>query len=184
MRWLCQPDPDSQNCQRKCPHPDLLDKESQTIVCAIVAFRPSWRNGIVWARGGAICVSLMSAAANDTVGFYCRAAGTSFPYWFRLDVVFEGTRFRAMRLQLGALVRGLSAGFVLQFGTALICAAWSDASAVQKLVDPNSVAPEYRAAAEKRRTEQIKQLECTKKAEPAKVLTRDRVAYINECLDK
>jgi hypothetical protein len=54
----------------------------------------------------------------------------------------------------------------------------------QSLVDPNKVAPEYRAAAEKRRAEQIKQYECSKKADIAKVLRRDRVAFINECLDK
>ena len=89
-----------------------------------------------------------------------------------------------MRLQLGALVRRLFAGFVLQLGIALTCAAWSDAGAAPKLVDPNSVAPEYHDAAEKRRAEQIKQLQCTKKADDAKVLRRDRVAYINECIDK
>jgi hypothetical protein len=54
----------------------------------------------------------------------------------------------------------------------------------EKLVDPNTVAPEYRAAAEKRRAEQVKLLECTKKADEAKVLRRDRVTHINECLDK
>lgn len=89
-----------------------------------------------------------------------------------------------MRLQLGAWVRRLFAGFVLQLGIVLICASWSDAPAAQKLVDPNSVAPEYRDAAEKRRAEQIKQLECTAKADQAKVSRRDRVAYINQCLDK
>jgi len=89
-----------------------------------------------------------------------------------------------MRLQLGALAQRLFAGFALQLGIALICAVWSDAGAMQKLVDPNAVAPEYRAAAEKRRAEQIKTLECTVKADRAKVLPRDRVAYINECLDK
>jgi hypothetical protein len=89
-----------------------------------------------------------------------------------------------MTFQFGVLARRLYAGLVLQFGIVLICAAWSDASAVQKLVDPNSVAPEYRAAAEKRRAEQVKLYECTKKADDAKVLRRDRVAYINECIDK
>ena len=38
------------------------------------------------------------------------------------------------------------------------------------LVDPNSVAPEFREAAEKRRAEQIKLRECTKKADQAKGL--------------
>jgi hypothetical protein len=52
----------------------------------------------------------------------------------------------------------------------------------QKLVDPNSVAPEYREAAEKRRAEQIKQRECVHKADEAKVLPRDRPAHITKCL--
>jgi hypothetical protein len=53
----------------------------------------------------------------------------------------------------------------------------------QKLVDPNTVAPEYRAAAEKRRAEQMKIIECRKKADAAKVLPRDRAAHITRCLD-
>ena len=52
----------------------------------------------------------------------------------------------------------------------------------QKLVDPNAVAPEYREAAEKRRAEQIRQRECAHKAEEAKVLPRDRIAHITQCL--
>jgi hypothetical protein len=54
----------------------------------------------------------------------------------------------------------------------------------EKLVDPNAVAPEYRDAAEKRRAEHIKLFLCSKKADEAKVLRRDRTAYVNECLDK
>ena len=38
-------------------------------------------------------------------------------------------------------------------------------SFAQKLVDPDKVAPEYRAAAEKRRAEQIKVAECSHKAD-------------------
>jgi hypothetical protein len=52
----------------------------------------------------------------------------------------------------------------------------------QKLVDPNAVAPEYREAAEKRRAEQIRQRDCAKKADEAKVLPRDRIAHITRCL--
>ena len=48
--------------------------------------------------------------------------------------------------------------------------------------DPNAVAPEYREAAEKRRAEQIRQRECAHKADEAKVLPRDRIAYITRCL--
>lgn len=53
----------------------------------------------------------------------------------------------------------------------------------QKLVDPNAVAPQYREAAEKRRAEQIKQLQCSHQADVAKVLPRDRTAAINRCLE-
>ena len=52
----------------------------------------------------------------------------------------------------------------------------------QKLVDPNTVAPEYREAAEKRRAEQIRQRECSHKADVAKVLPRDRLDLIKQCL--
>jgi hypothetical protein len=53
----------------------------------------------------------------------------------------------------------------------------------QKLVDPNAVAPEFRAAAEKRRAEQLMLSECHHKADQAKVLPRDRAAHINSCLE-
>jgi hypothetical protein len=66
----------------------------------------------------------------------------------------------------------------------MIFASWFGAVAAQKLVDPNAVAPEYRAIAEKRRAEQIKLFECSKKADEAKVLRRDRAAYVSGCLDK
>ena len=52
----------------------------------------------------------------------------------------------------------------------------------QKLVDPNAVAPEYREAAQARRAEQIRQRECAQKADKAKVLPRDRIAHITQCL--
>jgi hypothetical protein len=52
----------------------------------------------------------------------------------------------------------------------------------QKLVDPDAVAPEYRAAAEKRRAEQLKQIECGLKADFSKILPRDRADYITKCL--
>ncbi len=56
-------------------------------------------------------------------------------------------------------------------------------SLAQKLVDPNSVAPEFRDAAEKRRAEQIRVVACNRKANEAKVLPRDRTAYLNHCLE-
>jgi hypothetical protein len=53
----------------------------------------------------------------------------------------------------------------------------------QKLVDPNSVAPEYREAAEKRRVEQLKQRECAHKADVEKIIPRDRTAFLLQCLE-
>lgn len=70
------------------------------------------------------------------------------------------------------------------FGSAAAFAFFlSQTSLAQKLVDPNSVAPEFRAAAEKRRAEQLKLNECTKKAIVVKVLARDRAAFISSCVD-
>jgi hypothetical protein len=66
----------------------------------------------------------------------------------------------------------------------LIFASWFGASFGQKLVDPNAVAPEFRSLAEKRRAEQIKLFECSKKADQAKVLHRDRAAFVDQCLDR
>ncbi len=53
----------------------------------------------------------------------------------------------------------------------------------QKLVDPSKVAPEFREAAEKRRAEQIRQQTCAKKADTEKVMPRERIAFINDCLE-
>ena len=53
----------------------------------------------------------------------------------------------------------------------------------QKLVDPSTVAPAYRQAAEIRRAEQIKQRESMHKADLEKVMPRDRTAYLNHCLE-
>jgi hypothetical protein len=80
-------------------------------------------------------------------------------------------------------MRGLSGGFGLCVGVTLIMASWSDAGFAQKLVDPSSVAPEYREAAKKRRAEQLKMIACGKKADEAKVLPRDRAAFITPCLE-
>ena len=60
----------------------------------------------------------------------------------------------------------------------------SEASIAQKLVDPDKVAPEYRAAAEKRRAEQLKQIDCSHKADAAKVLPRDRIVFLQQCLSE
>ena len=51
------------------------------------------------------------------------------------------------------------------------------------LVDPTTVSPEYRDAAEKRRAEQIKQHECARKADQGKVMPRERTAFLLQCLE-
>lgn len=86
-----------------------------------------------------------------------------------------------MAFQVGASTRAFFIGCVLQFG---LVAGFASNAVAEKLVDPNAVAPEYRDAAEKRRAEQVKLFQCSKKADEAKVLRRDRTAYITECLDK
>jgi hypothetical protein len=53
----------------------------------------------------------------------------------------------------------------------------------EKLVDPTTVAPEYREAAEKRRAEQIRQHECAKKADLEKVMPRERTTFLLRCLE-
>jgi hypothetical protein len=62
--------------------------------------------------------------------------------------------------------------------------AYSVTARAQKLVDPSTVAPEYREAAEKRRDEQLRQLSCAKQAQEEKVLRRDLTTYIAQCLAK
>jgi len=74
--------------------------------------------------------------------------------------------------------------FTLYLGTVLIFALWFDTGFAQKLVDPISVAPEFRAAAEKRRAEQIKLRDCSKQADQAKVLPRDRSEFVGQCLER
>jgi hypothetical protein len=86
--------------------------------------------------------------------------------------------------QAACAVRRSSTGFALKFGIVLIFVSWVGVASAQKLVDPNSVAPEYREAAEKRRAEQLKLLACGKKADEAKVPRRDRAEHISQCLDK
>ena len=53
----------------------------------------------------------------------------------------------------------------------------------QKLVDPASVAPEFREAAEKRRAEQIRQRDCARKADVEKIMPRERTAFLVNCLE-
>jgi hypothetical protein len=82
------------------------------------------------------------------------------------------------------VVAVLPARLGLYAGVLLIVALWPGPSFAEKLVDPNSVAPEFREVAEKRRAEQIKLFECTKKADEARVLRRDRAAFVGQCLGR
>ncbi|EKS33423.1 hypothetical protein [Afipia clevelandensis] len=53
-----------------------------------------------------------------------------------------------------------------------------------KIVDPKTVAPEFREAAEKRHAEQMKLIECNNAAKVAKVPRRDLAQYVAQCFDK
>lgn len=67
--------------------------------------------------------------------------------------------------------------------TALVALLLTVPAFAEKLVDPAKVAPEYRDAAAKRRAEQLKQLECSHKADAAKVIARERTAFLLQCLE-
>jgi hypothetical protein len=66
---------------------------------------------------------------------------------------------------------------------AIISLLLTTSASAQKLVDPSAVAPEYREAAEKRRAEQIRERECAHKADIAKILPRERTAFLLQCLE-
>jgi hypothetical protein len=75
--------------------------------------------------------------------------------------------------------------FVAAALTALTAALWGAAPArADKIVDPKTVAPEFREAAEKRRAEQVKLIECNNAAKAAKIPRRDLAQYVAECFDK
>ncbi len=54
----------------------------------------------------------------------------------------------------------------------------------QKIVDPSTVAPEFREAAEKRRAEQLKQIACAKAAHDQNIAPRERPQFIIDCFDR
>ncbi len=66
----------------------------------------------------------------------------------------------------------------------LTAALFSAPARAEKIVDPRTVAPEFRDAAEKRRAEQIKLIECNNAAREAKIARRDLAQYVAECFDK
>jgi hypothetical protein len=65
----------------------------------------------------------------------------------------------------------------------LFSAAFLQTTLAQKLVDPDKVAPEFREAAAKRRSEQMRIMDCNKKAEETNVAPRDRASHVQHCLD-
>jgi hypothetical protein len=65
-----------------------------------------------------------------------------------------------------------------------LCLTFIQPASAQKLVDPSTVAPEHREAAEKRRAEQLRQRGCAHKADVAKVMPRERTAFLNQCLEE
>lgn len=67
---------------------------------------------------------------------------------------------------------------------ALVSLVMTGPAFAEKLVDPTSVAPEYRDAAEKRRAQQIEQRECAHKADVEKVMPRERTAFLLQCLER
>jgi len=69
------------------------------------------------------------------------------------------------------------------FALALVSIALATPAPAQKLVDPASVAPEFREAAEKRRAEQVRQRDCAQKADVEKIIPRDRTAFLIHCLE-
>lgn len=81
-------------------------------------------------------------------------------------------------------MRGWPVRLALYPGALLVAALWLGASFAEKLVDPNAVAPEFREVAEKRRAEQLRLFECTRKADEAKIVRRDRAAFVGQCLEK
>lgn len=67
---------------------------------------------------------------------------------------------------------------------ALLAIAMSDVVALaDKLVDPSAVAPEFREAAEKRRAEQIKIINCNNAAKFANVPPRESLKFMQDCID-
>ena len=67
----------------------------------------------------------------------------------------------------------------------VVAAALGGASAhADKIVDPKTVAPEFREAAEKRHAEQLKLIECNNAARVAKIQRRDLAQYVAECFDR
>jgi hypothetical protein len=55
--------------------------------------------------------------------------------------------------------------------------------ALDNLIDPSKVAPQYRDVAEKRQSELTRQKACQAKAEKEKIVKRDLSSYVVQCMD-
>lgn len=82
-----------------------------------------------------------------------------------------------MRNRVTLLFLGVFSGVVL-------AGLGSAPARADKIVDPKTVAPEFREAAEKRHAEQLKLIECNNAAKVAKIQRRDMAQYVAECFDK
>ncbi|HAO43585.1 MAG TPA: hypothetical protein DEA80_14750 [Afipia sp.] len=74
--------------------------------------------------------------------------------------------------------------FLVAALTALVSAISGAPARAEKVVDPSTVAPEFREAAEKRRAEQVKLIECNNAAKIAKIQKRELPQFVAECFDK
>jgi hypothetical protein len=69
--------------------------------------------------------------------------------------------------------------------TALAAAGFGSGPArADKIIDPKTVAPEFREAAEKRHAEQLKLIECNNAAKVAKIQRRYMAQFVSDCFDK
>lgn len=73
---------------------------------------------------------------------------------------------------------------LLFLGTAFAAMLCGASAHADRIVDPKTVEPEFREAAEKRHAEQLKLIECNNAAKVAKIQRRDLAQYVAECFDK
>src|SRR5499427_3780269 len=99
----------------------------------------------------------------------------SAPRHCQVRICLKGASVRAPFIKEAILIRFI--------GVTLVSLILTVPAFAEKLVDPTTVAPEYREAAEKRRAEQIRQHDCAKKAEAEKVMPRDRTPFLLHCLE-
>ena len=74
--------------------------------------------------------------------------------------------------------------FLAAMASAALIAFSGAPARAEKIVDPNTVAPEFREAAEKRRAEQVKLIECNNAAKVAKIQKRELAQFVSDCFDK